>query len=56
MSATMNSEKICAYFDNCPFFKVPGRTFPVQVNFLEDAVELTQYFIAESSPYAVRRK
>ncbi|KAJ9092668.1 hypothetical protein QFC21_006733 [Naganishia friedmannii] len=56
MSATMNSEKICAYFDNCPFFKVPGRTFPVQVNYLEDAVELTQYFIAESSPYAVRRK
>ncbi|KAJ9118123.1 hypothetical protein QFC22_004024 [Naganishia vaughanmartiniae] len=54
MSATMNSEKICAYFDNCPFFKVPGRTFPVQVNFLEDAVELTHYFIAESSPYAIR--
>lgn len=54
MSATVNAEKICAYFDNCPFIKVPGRTFPVQVNYLEDAVEMTRYYIGEGSPYAIR--
>lgn len=54
MSATVNAEKICAYFDDCPFIKVPGRTFPVQVNYLEDAVEMTRYFIGESSPFAIR--
>lgn len=54
MSATVNAEKICAYFDDCPFIKVPGRTFPVQVNYLEDAVEMTRYFIGTNSPYAIR--
>ena len=31
MSATMNSEKISAYFDNAPIYYIEGRTYPVEV-------------------------
>lgn len=53
MSATVDAEKISAFFDGCPAMQVPGRTFPVQVQYLEDAVELAGWHIDESSPYAV---
>ena len=54
MSATLNAEKISSYFDGCPIMQVPGRTFPVEVRFLEDAIEFTQWKVAENSPYAIR--
>ncbi|KAH9042390.1 P-loop containing nucleoside triphosphate hydrolase protein [Lactarius hengduanensis] len=54
MSATLDSEKISHYFGGCPVIHVPGRTFPVDVKYLEDAVELTQWSITEFSPYAKR--
>lgn len=53
MSATVDAEKISQFFGGCPFMQVPGRTFPVNVNYLEDAVELAGWHIDESSPYAV---
>lgn len=56
MSATLDAEKISAFFGGCPTLSVPGRTFPVQVNYLEDAVELAEYQIDETSPYAVRSR
>jgi ATP-dependent RNA helicase DHX29 len=43
MSATVEADKISAYFGGCPTLHVPGRTFPVDVKFLEDAVELTDW-------------
>ena len=52
MSATADSQKISRYFGDCPVVHVPGRTFPVDVRYLEDAVELTQWSINETSPYA----
>ena len=55
MSATLDAEKISEYFGGCPILRVPGRTFPVDVRFLEDAIELTQWSIKESSQYAKRR-
>ncbi|TFK30567.1 pre-mRNA-splicing factor ATP-dependent RNA helicase prp22 [Coprinopsis marcescibilis] len=55
MSATVDAEKISQYFDNCPTLHVPGRTYPVDVRFLEDAVEFTSWKIAENSPYARRQ-
>ena len=55
MSATVDSQKISQYFGDCPVFHVPGRTFPVDIKYLEDAVELTQWSITETSPYAKRR-
>lgn len=53
MSATVDAEKISNFFGGCPAMQVPGRTFPVQVQYLEDAVELAGWHIDESSPYAV---
>ncbi len=54
MSATVDTEKISNYFGGCPIVHVPGRTFPVQVEFLEDVVELTKWSIDGRSPYAKR--
>lgn len=55
MSATVDAEKIANFFGGCPTLHVPGRTFPVDVRYLEDAVEFTGWSINESSPYARRR-
>ncbi|KAF9654251.1 P-loop containing nucleoside triphosphate hydrolase protein [Thelephora ganbajun] len=52
MSATVDAEKISEYFGGCPTLRVPGRTFPVDVRYLEDALETTKWWISESSPYA----
>ena len=54
MSATLDADKFSSYFDGCPVLQVPGRTFPVEVRYLEDAVELTKWKIAEGSQYAMR--
>jgi len=54
MSATLESEKISEYFGGCPVLKVPGRTFPVKVGYLEDAVEFADWAITEKSPYALK--
>lgn len=54
MSATVESHRFAAYFGNCPVLSVPGRTFPVQVQYLEDIVEATGYVLEEYSRYAVR--
>ncbi|KAJ9156652.1 ATP-dependent RNA helicase DHX29 [Pleurostoma richardsiae] len=45
MSATVDAERFSKYLGGAPVLTVPGRTFPVQVNFLEDAVELTGYSV-----------
>ncbi|CAG7847697.1 ATP-dependent RNA helicase Dhx29; AltName: Full=DEAH box protein 29 [Serendipita indica DSM 11827] len=54
MSATLDAVKIAEYFGQCPTIYVPGRTFPVNVGFLEDAVQFAGWRIDESSPYARR--
>lgn len=41
MSATVNALKFSSYFNEAPVLDIPGRTFPVDVRFLEDAVEET---------------
>ena len=43
MSATVNAEQFSRYLDGAPILTVPGRTFPVQTLFLEDAIETTGY-------------
>jgi ATP-dependent RNA helicase DHX29 len=54
MSATLDAEKFSSYFGGCPVLQVPGRTFPVEVRYLEDAVEFTKWKITDGSPYAMR--
>ncbi|KAK8227390.1 ATP-dependent RNA helicase A [Phyllosticta capitalensis] len=43
MSATVDADRFSRYLDNAPILTVPGRTFPVQTKFLEDAIEMTHY-------------
>lgn len=45
MSATVDAERFSKYFGGAKVLNVPGRTFPVKVNYLEDAVELTGHTI-----------
>jgi ATP-dependent RNA helicase DHX29 len=47
MSATVDSLRLSKYLDNAPVLNIPGRTFPVEVKYLEDAVELTNYRIED---------
>ncbi|KAF8527986.1 P-loop containing nucleoside triphosphate hydrolase protein [Hysterangium stoloniferum] len=54
MSATMDAQKVSNFFGGCPILHVPGRTFPVDVRFLEDAIEYTGWSIKEGSLYAKR--
>jgi ATP-dependent RNA helicase DHX29 len=47
MSATVNAERFSDYLSGAPILRVPGRTFPVQELYLEDAVETTGYKVEE---------
>ena len=42
MSATVQAAKFVQYFEGAQALQIPGRTFPVEVRYLEDAVELTK--------------
>lgn len=43
MSATVDANRFSRYLNDAPILTVPGRTFPVQTQYLEDAIELTHY-------------
>lgn len=45
MSATVDAERFSKYFGGAKVLNVPGRTFPVNVNYLEDAIELTGHTV-----------
>ena len=49
MSATLDSDLFCSFFNNAPLLKIPGRTFPVTNYFLEDILEATGHIIEENS-------
>ncbi|ETL82389.1 hypothetical protein L917_17438, partial [Phytophthora nicotianae] len=58
MSATMNSELFVKYFSSitstpCPVLDIPGFTYPVECNFLEDVLDQTQY---EVPKYLLKEK
>jgi HrpA-like RNA helicase len=40
MSATLDVAKFSDFFDECPIFEIPGRTYPVQVIYSLDAPKL----------------
>lgn len=54
MSATVDSARFSQYFSGCPVLEVPGRTFPVHAQFLEDVIDTTGYTLEEDSEYAIR--
>lgn len=43
MSATINADLFSQYFNNCDVIKVPGRTFPVEMNYIEKIFRLIKY-------------
>ncbi|SPO07133.1 related to DNA/RNA helicase (DEAD/H box family II) [Cephalotrichum gorgonifer] len=49
MSATVDADRFSNYLDGAPILEVPGRTFPVQTQYLEDAVELTGYQVGDGA-------
>ncbi|KAM6986672.1 putative ATP-dependent RNA helicase DHX57 isoform 1-T2 [Aplochiton taeniatus] len=51
MSATLNADLFSQYFYNCHTIHIPGRTFPVDQFFLEDALAKTRYVIEDGSPF-----
>ncbi|PVI01751.1 ATP-dependent RNA helicase A [Periconia macrospinosa] len=50
MSATVDAQRFSQYLNGAPILNVPGRTFPVQTKFLEDAIELTHYTSSAEQP------
>lgn len=55
MSATVNAALFSEYFGGCPVIDIPGRTFPVDRLYLEDAVELSGYCCEVDSTF-IRRE
>lgn len=49
MSATVDARSFSRYLGGAPVINIPGRTFPVEIKYLEDAIELTNYRIGEHS-------
>lgn len=49
MSATVDAQRFSSYMDGAPILTVPGRTYPVQTMFLEDAIEMTQLTSGDKS-------
>lgn len=43
MSATVDAQRFSRYLDQAPIFNIPGRTFPVETKYLEDAIETTRF-------------
>ncbi|CAH8452186.1 unnamed protein product [Schistosoma turkestanicum] len=55
MSATINADKFAEYFDNCPKFEIPGRTFPVKTYYLEDVLKETKFWLPNNAIAALGR-
>jgi ATP-dependent RNA helicase DHX29 len=43
MSATVDAQRFSNYLGGAPVLNIPGRTFPVEVKYLEDAIDLTNH-------------
>lgn len=55
MSATLEVDKLVRYFGHSsPVVSIPGRAFPVQTFWLEDAVEMTGYRCEDDSEFVKR--
>ena len=49
MSATVNATRFSEYLSAAPILNVPGRTYPVAVKYLEDAIEATGFQLKDRS-------
>ncbi|CAL8094609.1 unnamed protein product [Calicophoron daubneyi] len=55
MSATLNVDKLSAYFGNCCKLEVVGRMFPVREYFLEDCLRLSNFSLPKEAMEKLRR-
>ncbi|XP_053770801.1 ATP-dependent RNA helicase DHX29 [Desmodus rotundus] len=51
MSATVDSDKFSTYFTHCPVLRISGRSYPVEVFYLEDIIEETGFVLEKDSEY-----
>lgn len=52
MSATLEAQRFSSYLGGVPVLNIPGRTFPVEIKYLEDAIEMTNYRLSENDASA----
>ena len=50
-SATLDAEKFCNYFFECPIFTIPGRTYPVEVRSMWSHVQQRHRCKSSSVPF-----
>jgi ATP-dependent RNA helicase DHX29 len=53
MSATLEAQRFSNYLGGVPVMNIPGRTFPVEMKYLEDAVEMTNYRLSEDDHHTI---
>ncbi|KAJ5591716.1 Helicase C-terminal [Penicillium hispanicum] len=51
MSATLEAQRFSNYLGGVPVLNIPGRTFPVEMKYLEDAVEMTNYRLSDDESH-----
>lgn len=51
MSATLEAQRFSNYLGGVPILNIPGRTFPVEMKYLEDAVEMTNYRLSDDESH-----
>lgn len=54
MSATVDAQRFSDYLNQAPIMNVPGRTFPVETKYLEDAVEATNFNASRAPAPGIR--
>lgn len=50
MSATLDSDRLSAYFNGAPLLHIEGLAYPVQDVYLEEIIEMTQYILPDEKP------
>jgi ATP-dependent RNA helicase DHX29 len=48
MSATVDAVHLSSYLNGAPILNIPGRAYPVEVKYLEDAIELVNYSLEDT--------
>lgn len=50
MSATIEADKLCSYFDDCPMMHIEGLAYPVKDIYLEEILQMTKFTLPEEPP------
>lgn len=53
MSATVDAQRFSKYLGGAPVLNIPGRTFPVDVKYLEDAIDITNHRLDDNQSASI---